>query len=1041
MMVEQTTDVKEIHKHMANYFGGIWAVTGKAYKDRRENNKELFADRKIPSNPLLLHGKLTKSEGEVEQDLSFVGESDCKINLRRLNEHCYHLIKGGMLEDAANLLSSLKYIHSKMRENKMTSLLEEFSLLLDRLQEYESSSSLRKVEEFSSFVLQRGHVMAMYPSLTYQEAANYVIGSSVSDSYTSMEEKPAFILRNAVQNNSQYLVSVLKGHRDSVISACFQRSFQLNRSSLLATGSLDGKVKLWFYHSGLEKGNFNGHLKGVNFIDFVDNSLLTISSDGRMVLWDAEHFEEQLVFSASCDSDIIVSGNCCRLVNDMNWIVSAWDDGIIRIGNMKGNWVLYSEVRQHPVTCVRMVSSSKLIAGYANGEVLSYEIVSSSLCEDSAKFGLSHNFGINDELIEVFDILIYNSIYVIIGKQKSIRTQYTEDSNSPWAKNRFKDDPYVQNLVDEGMELTEAIGKKMERDMSSVGCFVMLRTKDGTYTKHVLEGLPTPHEYVCGDLKFPCLITGGSDGSVRVWRIDQSGVHLSVSLVKELGSHSLEVNRVHFISNGCQIVSVSDDTDIKLWNTESTTDDSNYYKISQTNYHIMGCISEGNLVVTWGKRGLVSVWREEELLWTKICCSGEDITSAGISSHGAKIMVGAQNYYELLDSETGSTFDVKRSCVGRRVRICDFSEDGREVLLGDNCDIRVVVVEPQMEPLGFNDIIWKAHDDCVNSAQFCTQLYYIASGSLDGRIKMWNSSQDCCLVINIGFPVLSFVYFSSFNKLACILEGGDVFNLEVSNKEYLCDELMRLGIVQKSDDMPIGDAINNSRLVVQDSCKQISEQSKPMEENIQFQSSNKILETWCLPKVQDDLKVDGNFPLPIRNEVQPSLLWDDVELPPMSEEMLKNLENLQGMFMNDHDATEFIPPPLPSHQIGPHRLLKKQRRLVKYEERKDSEPTKTTKTAIALLDLNINEPKESKIVFKGAKSGLNNCILTKDCKTLYSSSSSGEVFVWRNLNGRWYDIARYVNENDAFVSEVAEQKNQILVASKNTVQKLCIVKN
>ena len=55
-----------------------------------------------------------------------------------------------------------------------------------------------------------------------------------------------------------------------------------------------------------------------------------------------------------------------------------------------------------------------------------------------------------------------------------------------------------------------------------------------------------------------------------------------------------------------------------------------------------------------------------------------------------------------------------------------------------------------------------------------------------------------------------------------------------------------------------------------------------------------------------------------------------------------------------------------------------------------------------------------KLFFKETKPGLNACVLAEDCQTLYSSSYIGQVFVWRHLGDKWYDIARYVNEDDTF---------------------------
>ena len=120
-----------------------------------------------------------------------------------------------------------------MKENRQNYLLEEFSMLLTKLQEYESNATLKKVEEFNSFILQKGNIITQYPSLTYQEAANFLAGSSVRDAYNNMQEKPSFILRDSMQNNNHWLVSVIKGHKDAIISLCSQRKIDIKKNQIL----------------------------------------------------------------------------------------------------------------------------------------------------------------------------------------------------------------------------------------------------------------------------------------------------------------------------------------------------------------------------------------------------------------------------------------------------------------------------------------------------------------------------------------------------------------------------------------------------------------------------------------------------------------------------------------------------------------------------------------------------------------------------------------------------------------------------------------
>lgn len=1031
VMIEKSLNFEEIHQFLANYFGGTWAVNGKLYKDR-ETNMEVYADRKIPRNNLIIQGNLIKNRSAAECNMSYVFGNDCKINIRRLNEHCYHLIKGGMLEEATAVLCSLQYIHSKVQENKLNDLRQEYALILNTLQSDKPSATREKLEEFNTFILQRGHVLKMLPSLIYQEAANYFPGSNLHEAYKNVSEKPPFILKSSTRNGDDCLVSILKGHLDSVVSVAFQRSLKSKRANILATGSLDGRVKVWFYKSCLQKSSFRAHNGAVNFIDFCDEFLLTISAEGRMILWDAESLNKVLVFTSG-----VVRGNCCKFANCINneiIMLSAWDDGCFRIGNMQGDWIYESHPREYAVTCLSMIGNDGIVAGYANGAIVSYKLLKSP-DEHTLDFKESQDFATDNDLVDVFAILVHDDIFVVVGKQKRIRTQYSEDSSSPWAQNTFRNDPEVQKLVKGGMELSEAIRTKMDKDLSSTGTFLLLKGKEGSCNKHMIEGLPTPHEYVCADLRFPYLVTGGSDGSVRLWILERvtSCNQLSVSLLKELGTHSLEVNSVCFDAIGPHIVSVSDDTDVKLWSTSFLSASEKNYEISQTKYKITGCNTDefGSFAVTWGKRGLVSAWRGEQLLWTKICCSGEDITSAAVAPNGRKIMVGAKNYYEFMNGKTGERCDVMRSCVGRRVRIFNFSKDGTTALLGDDLLIRLVIVEPQMEPIGFNDITWKAHDNHVTCGQFCNSNYYAATGSSDGSIKMWNSSKDCCLTVRIGLPILAFDYVSSVNKIACILDGDASFDVQVlvSNVQSVeCSEETR----NPDDVVEIRDFPLTTEL------QQKNQKEFPMKGDSNEEPHKSKFENCTLPMAETNCADYDDVLSPTLDDFQShtdSVSGFDL-MPELSEEMMKNLQKLQEMLMNPPDLPDFGPRNVPTIKPGPHRLLRKEKRKLHYSAKKIINPS-----SIAVVHINSNDADKCKIVVKEKKPGLNSCVLSNDGTTLFSASSNGYVYVWRILNGAWYDIARFIYEDETFLSDLAGRNNEIVVTSNYYLQKLSVISN
>ncbi len=156
--------------------------------------------------------------------------------------------------------------------------------------------------------------------------------------------------------------------------------------------------------------------------------------------------------------------------------------------------------------------------------------------------------------------------------------------------------------------------------------------------------------------------------------------------------------------------------------------------------------------------------------------------------------------------------------------------------------------------------------------------------------------------------------------------------------------------------------------------------------------------------------------------------------PGMSEEMLQNLQNLQALFMSPPDPANFPPPDIPVQKPGPHRLQKKQKRQITYEPRKKAG---CSTLVIFHIDLELGI---GKTLSKKTRNGLRNCVAS-DANTVYASSASGEVYVWRMLHNEWYDIARSVHDNESFVANLDSDANKILVSAGESVQVMTVLEN
>ncbi|KAI3842261.1 hypothetical protein MKW98_026051 [Papaver atlanticum] len=135
----------------------------------------------------------------------------------------------------------------------------------------------------------------------------------------------------------------LQGHKDSVSSLAFSKDGQL-----LATGSLDGTIKVWDVPSGSLK--FRWHPRG---------HVLAGSEDGNVWLWNADTIAYPNVFSGHAGSV-----TCGDFTPDGKIICTGSDDASLRVWNLETGESVHV-IRGHPyqtegLTCLVISSDSSL---------------------------------------------------------------------------------------------------------------------------------------------------------------------------------------------------------------------------------------------------------------------------------------------------------------------------------------------------------------------------------------------------------------------------------------------------------------------------------------------------------------------------------------------------------------------------------------------------------------------------------------------------------------------------------------------------------
>ncbi|KAL0335593.1 UNVERIFIED_CONTAM: hypothetical protein Sradi_4771200 [Sesamum radiatum] len=156
------------------------------------------------------------------------------------------------------------------------------------------------------------------------------------------------------------------GHQDSVSSLSFSADGQL-----LASGSLDGIVKVWDISRGELKCTLDGPSGGIEWVRWHPKGhlLLAGSEDSSVWMWNADRAAFLQVFSGHGSSV-----TCGDFTPDGRTICSGSDDASLRIWNPKTAEIIHV-VRGHPyhtegLTCLTVNSDSSLaLTGSNDGSV------------------------------------------------------------------------------------------------------------------------------------------------------------------------------------------------------------------------------------------------------------------------------------------------------------------------------------------------------------------------------------------------------------------------------------------------------------------------------------------------------------------------------------------------------------------------------------------------------------------------------------------------------------------------------------------------
>lgn len=230
----------------------------------------------------------------------------------------HHLAEAGMDNDLVSLLLGLRWIEAKAANG----------LVFDLQRDYARTASLsrigadkrRQLGEFEDFVRRQSHILAAYPALTFQQAANQPDASAPAVTAkalwdTGSETRPWLQWVNKSQHRDPCLMT-LQGHTYSVQACAYSPD-----GRHIVSGSFDRTLKVWDAETGRELRTLAGHTNEVQACAYSPDGRYIVSGslDHTLKVWDAKTEQEIATFFAKEFTGHAVQGRAGRSIAAGTW--------------------------------------------------------------------------------------------------------------------------------------------------------------------------------------------------------------------------------------------------------------------------------------------------------------------------------------------------------------------------------------------------------------------------------------------------------------------------------------------------------------------------------------------------------------------------------------------------------------------------------------------------------------------------------------------------------------------------------------------------
>jgi WD40 repeat protein len=511
-------------------------------------------------------------------------------------------------------------------------------------------------------------------------------------------------LRTLTQfRESEGLIRTLIGHTDAVLACAVSPE-----GDRVASGSKDGRVRVWDARSGALLQQFFGHSAAVTDCAFSPDGTIALSAakDGSLLLW--EPSSGTTIWSLAGHGGGV---RCCAFTPDGRGVVSGGTDGSLRQWDVGSGRMVWEE----RVEAAASTSSLTELARVVSGQMLGAEaggIVGLAISPDGGRVA-TVSFDGTLSVWRLGDVLLASQSF---SERESALESIWLGSDHLGCAFRPDGDTILVAHRDTVIECDGRSGSVLRAIGGSVGSVsTCAYSPDGRTVLVVAEdhhvhlydastlaevGLLRGHTGAIADCVVSSdgllVVSAGWDSTMRVWDL-----RTAVGSAGAATGHSGEVHSCAFSPDGTQLVTASHDHSVRVWDSST---------------------------------GAELLLMHPHRAWPAAAAFSPDgtriVTSCGVP---AIRICDARNGTELLMAEVGHEFGVED---------CSFSPDGRHVLsAGSEGDLYIwdaqrgrVVRSPRGHKLNL-----RGEGPPVHACAWSPDGSHVVSGDDDGNLIVWDA--------------------------------------------------------------------------------------------------------------------------------------------------------------------------------------------------------------------------------------------------------------------------------------------------------------